>query len=188
MSHTARRSLPCLVVLLAVATAAAGIPRQISYQGRLFDGSGPMTGTLDITFALYDVATGGSAIWQETHSGVTVTEGLFTVRLGSVDPAGNPLEPTLFSEPERWLAVTVGAGPELAPRQRLTSAAFAMRAAVADTVSPGAVTGAMIAPATITYDKLATTCSEGQLLVMTASGWACGQHWSQQRPAHEEVE
>jgi hypothetical protein len=38
-----------------------------------------------MTFALYDVESGGSPLWSETHANVPVAEGLFSVRLGSIN-------------------------------------------------------------------------------------------------------
>ncbi|MFV9677927.1 MAG: hypothetical protein ACNYVW_09800 [Methanosarcinales archaeon] len=50
----------------------------ISYQGRLTDRAGePLSGTYTMTFRLYEVASGGTALDMDTHS-VEVTNGLFS--------------------------------------------------------------------------------------------------------------
>jgi hypothetical protein len=56
---------------------------RISYQGRLLQGGDPVNATINITFRLYTVSSGGAAIWTETQS-VVVDEGLFSVYLGTV--------------------------------------------------------------------------------------------------------
>ncbi len=63
------------------------IPTMINYQGYLTDASGnPINGTVGMTFSIYTTASGGSALWTETQSSVSVTDGLFNVLLGSVNP------------------------------------------------------------------------------------------------------
>lgn len=80
------------VVLFALCLSAprAGAqtpPSEFNYQGRLTDLAGaPITGTVSMTFQLYDVDAGGSPLWEETQSLVSVDEGVFTVSLGSVEP------------------------------------------------------------------------------------------------------
>ena len=83
------------IMLIAVSSVVAALPTTMSYQGLLTNAVGtPLTGTYMVTFRIFNVATGGSAIWSEMQS-VTATEGLFSVNLGSVQP----LNPTVFSDP-----------------------------------------------------------------------------------------
>jgi hypothetical protein len=106
------------------------VPKTISYQGYLTDASDqPISGTVSMDFALYDSASGGTPLWEETQSSVEVSNGFFTVLLGSVEPLGVDL----FSEPERYLGVTVdtGSGPTELPRQVLASVPFAFQAQAA---------------------------------------------------------
>jgi len=111
----------------------------ISYQGRLADSSGnPVTTAgLGMTFRLYNAATGGSALWTETYSGVPVNNGLFHVLLGSV----TPIPAGLFSSNNTlYLGITVGADSEMTPREQLASAPYAMQASQALTVPDGSIT------------------------------------------------
>jgi hypothetical protein len=111
-------------VLGMIAPARAQTPNLMNYQGVLKDNLGnPLTGSYSITFRLYDVATGGTALWTETQPSVSVANGLFSVLLGSV----TALSPSNFSGPDRWLGVQVGADPEMTPRQRIASVAYALR-------------------------------------------------------------
>src|SRR5262245_11759103 len=66
------------------ARAWAGVPQLITEQGRLLDATGaPVTGTVSLAFSIYDVPTGGTALWTETQS-ATLDDGYFVLQLGSV--------------------------------------------------------------------------------------------------------
>jgi hypothetical protein len=67
-------------MLLSVAGVAHAVPNFLQYQGRLTDAAGnPQNGNFSIQFAVYSVATGGSALWTETQANVAVANGLFNV-------------------------------------------------------------------------------------------------------------
>ncbi|MEM6639695.1 MAG: hypothetical protein AAF610_07320 [Pseudomonadota bacterium] len=105
----------------------AAVPETVNYQGYLTNADGtPVNGTVNITFAIYNVDLGGVPLWNQTNS-VIVEQGLFSVALA--DPV-NPFPVDLFEGP-----VFVGlfvAGEELLPRRAMTSNAFAFKAANAD--------------------------------------------------------
>ena len=108
--------------LAAAQIAAAQVPETISYQGYLTDAEdAPMEAAVDLTFRLYDAATGGSALWTETQSEVAVAEGVFNVLLGSVES----LSDLSFGQP-LWLSVAVGdaAAEELDPRVALAAVPY----------------------------------------------------------------
>jgi len=84
----------------------------------------PVTGTRNMTFAIYTVETGGTDAWTETQNNVPIADGLFNVLLGSV----NPIQPSVFDGENRWLGVTIVGDPEIAPRHRLVSVGYAMTA------------------------------------------------------------
>lgn len=123
-----------LLLASAVDTTAA-VPRIINYQGRLADNTGaPLTGTYDITFKIYAVASGpGSPLWTETHNAVNVKNGLFTVALGqSVD-----LSAAYFTDQFRWLGITLSGQPEMSPRTQFAASPYAYVAEVADSIRNG---------------------------------------------------
>jgi PKD repeat protein len=115
-------------VLTILATAAFAVPQTINFQGRLADSGGaPVNGTVNITFSIYDVATGGIPLWDEIQSGVTVTEGAFSVVLGSGTPIALPFDV------QYYLGVKVDPDlVEMAPRAVLVSVPYAFTAAKAD--------------------------------------------------------
>jgi hypothetical protein len=113
------------------ATDAITIPRMLSYQGKLTDGSGgPVADTTySVLFSLYSMPSGGSSMWSETQT-VRTKLGLFAVLLGSVSPIG-----TLPEAGTLYLGMKVGADPEMTPRIQIASAAYAYLASKADTAN-----------------------------------------------------
>ncbi len=107
---------------LTPTTSATTLP----YQGRLTDSNGnPVNAAQAMTFRLYNIASGGTALWQEAWPAVQVSDGLFNVLLGSTAP----ITPTLFAENNSlWLGITVGTDTEMAPRMQVGSVPFAFQA------------------------------------------------------------
>ncbi len=101
----------------------ASVPRLMTFQGLLRDSaSAYLSGTYPVKFRIYDTASGGSALWEETQTGVSVNSGRFNVELGSVTPLN------LSFGQDYWLSVQVGTDSEMTPRERLTSAGYALMA------------------------------------------------------------
>ena len=100
------------------------VPNLISYQGILNDAAGDPVDNetgLQMTFSIYEVASGGTALWSEVQT-VPVTEGVFNVTLGDVN---KDLPSELFRKESLWLGIKVGNDAEMTPRQRITSAGYA---------------------------------------------------------------
>ncbi|MBX3012746.1 MAG: hypothetical protein KF832_14615 [Caldilineaceae bacterium] len=119
------RFRPPLLHAQAVVTTGAAMlaatPR-LQYQGQLLNpttGKPVTNGAYAMTFRLYAVATGGSALWGETQS-VNTTDGLFSTLL-TVD--GNQ-----FNGQELYLGIQVGSDPEATPRQPIAYTGYAFRA------------------------------------------------------------
>lgn len=99
-----------------------------TYQGRLLQGSDAVSGTCDLTFALYDSAEGGTlqGTGTVTASSVSVQDGYFTQPLNFGDSA--------FNGDARWLEITInscnggGSSATLSPRVAVTAAPYAMHA------------------------------------------------------------
>jgi|GEM_PF-1745419 hypothetical protein len=122
MSRCPNFRLALLAVLWltgAALSAAATWPNLMNYQGQLTDSSGNAVadGTYNVKFAIYPAATPGpTPVWTETQT-VTVSKGLFNAILGSVNSLG-ALTPAQTNA-DLWLGITVGADPEMTPRQQL---------------------------------------------------------------------
>ncbi len=119
-------------------TATAANPTTMSFQGKVVnaDGTNVTDGTYSFLFKLYTVGSGGSAVWTETQSSVTVTAGVFQVDLGSscsffVANACNNNTPIDFNaNPALYLGITFNSDPagEMNPRVQLQSVPFAFNA------------------------------------------------------------
>ena len=107
-----------------------------TYQGRLNDGANAAHGSYDLTFSLYNVSSGGSAVAGPlSTNAVAVSNGLFTVALDF--GAG------VFNGTGYWLEVGVrtnggGAFVPLSPRQQLTPAPYAI---YAESVTASGISG-----------------------------------------------
>jgi hypothetical protein len=139
-----------IVAMPASAVSPGPPPALINYQGYLTDDSGnPINDTLSMTFSIYDAASDGTQLWTETQS-VTVTNGLFNVLLGSV----NPIEPGDLTGVS-YLGITVGSDPEMTPRQQLVSVAYALRADTANNADKlDGMDSTNFAPAVHAHDAL----------------------------------
>ena len=116
------------------------IPLVMNYQGKVTDTSGvALDGTYDITFRIFDDATGGTELWSEAHSGVLVRKGLFDIVLGTTNPINLPFDT------QYWLELVVE-GEVMSPRIQMTSVGYSYRAAIADSaIGGGAVQDTFIA-------------------------------------------
>lgn len=119
------------VLLLAVSVIAgaaqAGVPRIMSFQGKLTDSDGHyLQGDQDLTFRIYDRDTGGVVLWSEQHVDTPVTRGVFAVPLGVNEPLDLPFDTNY------WISIEVETDGEMSPRQQLTSAPYAFRASASD--------------------------------------------------------
>jgi hypothetical protein len=123
-------------------------PRLVPFQGRLADGDGaPLSGVHDLAFAIYDEATGGTALWREVHTKVPVIAGQVNVLLGSLtnlddpDAHGNGDDAIRFdgTAKPKFLGIKIGgdSAQELVP---------SFHARLADTVVDRAITPRKLAP------------------------------------------
>lgn len=113
-----------MVGLLAMTSVQAAPPSQLSYYGILRGDDGAVVAdeSYTIRFALYSVASGGTAIWQETKT-VAVEDGLFAVKLGTA----TALSPSLFTG-TLYLGIKVESDSEMSPRTELLSSPYALNA------------------------------------------------------------
>ena len=145
MKHSLRLLAVFAVVLLGLAPhvqaqTVAGAPTTIDYQGKALDSTGnPLANTTptnyEMRFRIYDAQEGGTVIWSEKQI-VTVSKGLFSVRLGegtALSPAEGSIAQTAladaFADRARFLGVTIvisGQTPaEILPRLAFLAAPYA---------------------------------------------------------------
>ncbi len=124
-----------VVAILFVTLNAFAIPQLINYQAQLTHPDGtPLDTTVAMTFNIWTAPAGGLSEWIEAHPAVVVTDGLFSVQLGSVNPL-----PDLYAV-NRWLGVTIGGDTEMMPREQMVSVAHAYRVGTVDGASGGTIT------------------------------------------------
>jgi hypothetical protein len=101
------------------------VPLQLNYQGLLCRESDTVgvTDTLSMIFRLYTQETGGTPVWDETHTAVPVDKGIFNVLLS--------ITADIFTGAPLWLEVQVETDT-LTPRKKLVSVGYAIRAQTAD--------------------------------------------------------
>ncbi|MCB2230565.1 hypothetical protein KQH82_07605 [bacterium] len=118
-------------VSLLVLTALAEAPNSFSFQGRLTDSGGDPVpdGSNTVLFIIWNSPTSTAPVdilWNSGTVSVTTVGGLFSTVLGESPMPDLPVG--LFNDTTLWLGITVGAGPELAPRTRLRAVPYALSA------------------------------------------------------------
>src|SRR5579863_4324325 len=142
--------LMCFAVSLsaqqaALVTANAVVPPVIKFSGVLTDTSNkPLTGTVGVTFSLYQEALGGAPLWVETQNVTPDKTGHYSVMLGSASTRG--LSGGAFASGEaRWLGVQAQGQAEQ-PRTMLMSVPYALKALDAETIGGKPLSALQLAP------------------------------------------
>jgi hypothetical protein len=120
-THLLRKLLILTVLVISAHMSVLTAQASLSIQGILKKSNGVAVedGAYNITFKLYTMPTGGSAIWTEIQSGVEVSSGIYSTILGNSVDLDIPFNQIYY------LGVTIGSS-ELAPRIQLTSAPYAL--------------------------------------------------------------
>lgn len=114
----------------------------IPYQGYLADTDNkPLDGPYDMTFRLYQRASGGNALWTEQWNGITVEDGLFNVTLGSVTNISRQI---IMGNQTLYLGITIGFSAELTQRLEIPNTACSLQPLIPDENGNVAITGNLI--------------------------------------------
>ncbi len=128
-------TLVASIFVVGISGVQAAINKEINYQGKLTGASNVAVadGTYAMEFKLYTQLSGGVAVWTETLTGsneVTVTNGLFSVMLGSTTPfTGVDFNQTLY------LGVNIESDGEMSPRKIIGAVPAAFVADTLDNLS-----------------------------------------------------
>ncbi len=164
-------------ILLMPSLALSQVPAKVAYQGRLLKADGtPESGTVSLTFSLWDQAIGGSLPrWKETQT-VALTDGFYSVVLGDLQA----FAPDAFDGSERFLEISVGSSA-LSPRQRVDSVPYALMAqnlsggtVNASSVSVGGANGVSINSSGISVSGKSVVDGAGNLQLAQASASQSG--------------
>jgi hypothetical protein len=156
LGHADRFALCLLIVCCAFSpmtlaqqaaqgTNNAVVPMLINYSGSLTASNGkPLTGTVGVTFSLYQNQEGGAPLWLETQNLQLDKTGHYSVQLGAASSQGLPA--SLFAGGEaRWLGVQAEDAAEQ-PRTLLMSVPYALKALDAETIGGRPASSFMLAP------------------------------------------
>src|SRR5215831_12921508 len=109
-------------------------PHLVKFSGVLLDVAGkPLSGEVEVTFALYKQETDEEPLWTETQRVEVDERGAYTALLGATQPTGMPAEVFRLDE-ARWLGVQVQ-GQAQKPRTVLVSVPYALKAVEAEKLS-----------------------------------------------------
>jgi hypothetical protein len=167
-------------------SAQTAQPGLIYYKGSLVDYQGKLVqDTLSIKFSIFNVSSGGSAMWSETHPAVIIWGGVYTVLLGNL----TPLPEAIFWDQvpasvvrlggDRWLGVNVAGQSELITRKRIATVAYAYHADVLDgrhasefvsSVHPDTMEGVDWCSGTIPMLTVINSCDGGAILAECSTG------------------
>ncbi len=169
------RRFACLAFLSLVSPTLAGaVAVHVPYSGQVAQGGVPLTGTHSITVSLYDDSVRGVPLYSKTES-LPVAQGVFHMDL-------TPDSGLFAGNDSMWAGVTVDAGQELAPRVRVGTVPYAVRALLpTSSPMPGVAFANSYAsvdvPGTSTWvpiAQLSMTAPADGYVWLTASG-----HWQE---------
>ena len=136
-------TLVILSCFLGTASSADAVSSKLYLQGRLTNAAGAYLpdGTYPILFNLYKSKTATSPLWFDTFANITVSNGNFSVTLGSQkaitsgvlypDKPALPERVSIFAAEGRWLEVVVD-GEVFGPRVRINTSGYAANADTLD--------------------------------------------------------
>jgi len=153
--------------LFSTQSAFSAVPQSINYQGVLTDTNGvPLDTTVTLNIKFYDAASAGTLLYEEEHGAVTVSDGVFSVSLGSGAVQSGSFNADLFSDNTTWLELSVG-GETQSPRQALNAVPYALHSETAEDASSlgGSSRAGVISQAvTDVFEILDVRCAEGEVL------------------------
>lgn len=163
------------VVLFNPIFAATGINENIHFQGKVVntDGTNVANGDYDFVFKLYTVDSAGTAIWTENRTSanqVTVTDGVFSVDLGSVTALPGSVD---FNTDNIYLGIEFNGDGEMSPRIQFTAVPYAHNAAkvggltVTDTTSTLTIPSGIIVAFSGSNDTTFTTTGSTNVTLPT---------------------
>jgi hypothetical protein len=157
-----------------MAQQAAVVPSIVKFNGTVSDLNGkPLTGTVGVTFLLYEEETGGAPLWIETQNVQPDRSGNYTVILGSTTSHGLPADAFAGNE-ARWLGVQPSGQAEQ-PRVVLASVPYALKAADAETLGGKPASAYMMAPVAGSKSSTAPPVEQAnEIVCTTATGCKTG--------------
>jgi len=119
------------LLLGTVSVGFTQVPQTVSYQGFLTDSGGAPVdtadGTIDVQFAIFDVLSGGLALWTSMQA-VTVNQGVYSVTFSGL--GGLPFDTQYYLQVavDENISGTIELAEILTPRQPFTAVPYALNA------------------------------------------------------------
>ncbi|HYF05400.1 MAG TPA: hypothetical protein VEA59_04475 [Patescibacteria group bacterium] len=101
-----------------LARAADGVSYKFSFSAYITNSGTPVTGTHNVTYAIYDSLTGGTLKYSQATTGVVFNAGFLTAIIG-------PVPPDLFNDNSRYLELTIDT-VTLSPRLEIAASPYAL--------------------------------------------------------------
>lgn len=144
-----KHAVPVVTLLLSAAAAASALTPldevypAIPFEARVTDTLGnPLDAAgLSVAFRLYDVPTGGTALYSESQT-IDVVDGVLGATIGG--PTGAPLLELFRNNSQLYLGITLGSDSEMVPRTLVGAAGHAIHANTAENavgdITPNSIT------------------------------------------------
>ncbi len=154
-------SFAALCTTSVIVHAQIGPPNTLNFQGRLATPSGnPVPdGTYNLRLRIYDAATAGNTLIDQSLTNIPVRNGTFAVQLTGIKAEN--------FDGNTWLGISINGAADLSPRQQIVTVPYAFKANLALTVPNESITNAKIAPGTLTADRFASG-------VLNTTAWLLG--------------
>jgi hypothetical protein len=125
------------MMLAALLASGQSVPQLIAYQGRLTNPAGiPLDAvSVNLTFTFYPTEFGITPFLIVAQPSVPVTKGIYNLLIGSggiLPGTETTLAGVFQNHAQVWMGVQVNSDPEMTPRARIASAAFALKAEKAE--------------------------------------------------------
>ncbi|MFL2833147.1 MAG: hypothetical protein ACJ0BK_06010 [Coraliomargaritaceae bacterium] len=125
-----------------ILSTLAAVPSEINYQGLITDSDGdPIeSATNSVAVNLYQVETGGTAVYTQSFTQVASdANGIYSIQIG-----GASLQSALETNSELWLELIINE-ETLSPRQEINSVPYALVAKSAESFAPGSAASTTMA-------------------------------------------
>ena len=156
-----------VVMWTAAQLTVAAVPQTLNYQGVLTDSSGvPENTTVNIVLRIFDSANAGNQLFAEEHSGTTVTDGIFSLAIGSGTNPSGAFDAATLANNSTWLELEINTEVQM-PRQAFLSVPYAM---VASEVESGAIIASHLATDAVTADAIASDAVTADEIGQSAVG------------------
>ncbi len=111
-----------IILFLLIGQNLFSVPEMINYRGKLFENGVPVNGIRSFQFGIYNVDSGGVALWDSGAQSLNVNNGYYHYTFTN-------LRASLFTNENLYIDVNVE-GTSLVPREKFVSVGYALNSAL----------------------------------------------------------